>query len=233
MAVHLATTMPNGAMNMPAIPVRASDADARHPAQERVEVLHVLGVEPVLERADDEEEQALRDGVEDDDHHAHPDQLRRRRCRRSRRSGRGCRSSSRRAPSWCSARSPRRARRTGTSAGPTNATSVPTAEPAIAGERRSSRKTPALTIVLEWSRAEVGDGAYMAPSSHERERHLGALRDARPGRAARSRAGARRRPDRRSGCARSRPSGWPASSSDRHREARGRRAGSCSGRRKA
>src|SRR5664279_6207135 len=48
---------------------------------------------------------------------------------------------------------------------PVNATSEPRFEPAMAGERRSRRKTPALTIVLEWSRAEVGDGAYIAPSS--------------------------------------------------------------------
>ena len=50
---------------------------------------------------------------------------------------------------------------------PVNATNVPTSEPAIAGDSRSSRKTPALTMVLEWSSAEVGDGAYMAPSSHD------------------------------------------------------------------
>jgi len=40
-------------------------------------------------------------------------------------------------------------------------------DPDIAGDRRSSRKTPALTIVLEWSSAEVGEGAYMAPISHD------------------------------------------------------------------
>src|ERR1035437_8034908 len=37
----------------------------------------------------------------------------------------------------------------------------------MAGERRRSRNTPALTIVLEWSRAEVGDGAYIAPINQE------------------------------------------------------------------
>ena len=40
------------------------------------------------------------------------------------------------------------------------ATNVP-----MSGERRISRKTPALTIVEEWSRALVGVGATMAPSS--------------------------------------------------------------------
>ncbi len=50
---------------------------------------------------------------------------------------------------------------------PMKATIVPRSDPAMAGERRSSRKTPALTIVLEWRSAEVGEGAYMAPSSQD------------------------------------------------------------------
>src|SRR6478609_1425230 len=50
---------------------------------------------------------------------------------------------------------------------PMDATVVPSAEPAMAGDRRSSRNTPAFTIVLEWRRAEVGVGAYIAPMSHD------------------------------------------------------------------
>ena len=50
---------------------------------------------------------------------------------------------------------------------PTNATRYPTADPVIAGERRRSRKTPAFTMVLEWSKADVGEGAYIAPISQD------------------------------------------------------------------
>src|SRR6478609_2187062 len=65
---------------------------------------------------------------------------------------------------------------------PMDATVVPSAEPAMAGDRRSSRNTPALTMVLEWRRAEVGVGAYIAPMSQD-ENGIWALL-VRPGRIA-------------------------------------------------
>ena len=39
----------------------------------------------------------------------------------------------------------------------------------ISGWKRISRKTPATTIVLEWSRAETGVGPSMAEGSHDME----------------------------------------------------------------
>src|SRR6266545_8143257 len=50
---------------------------------------------------------------------------------------------------------------------PVQVTKVPTAVPPRTGESFKRRKTPAFTMVLEWRRAEVGVGAYMAPRSHE------------------------------------------------------------------
>ena len=93
---------------------------------------------------------------------------------------------------------------------PVKATSVPRLDPAIAGERRSRRKTPALTIVLEWSRAEVGDGAYIAPSSHDENGICAAfVRPARQSSASAGRSAAVAGPA--VSLARSRPSGWPVS----------------------
>ena len=81
----------------------------------------------------------------------------------------------------------------------------------MAGDRRSRRKTPALTIVLEWRSAEVGDGAYIAPRSHD-ENGIWALFVI-PASASRAMAGssvAAAGPA--VSFARSRPPGWPARS---------------------
>ena len=50
---------------------------------------------------------------------------------------------------------------------PIIATVAPTLDCAMAKDSLSKRNTPAFTMVLEWSKAEVGVGACIAPKSHD------------------------------------------------------------------
>ena len=72
---HFAMSIPNGAMNMIMMPSIIERASFRHALEERVHVFDVTRADVVLCGAHAQEEQALRDSVEDNEEDRSPDRL--------------------------------------------------------------------------------------------------------------------------------------------------------------